>query len=229
MRSDRAPRLTSAAVLLAAALALPAVAGSVRGTVRAEGKAGSESVAGGGGYESRRLKFAPRIDYRALKDFVVYIEGAFTNLPPPGTQQVVIQKDAIFSPHVMPVAVGTTVEWPNADDIFHNVFSFSDSKKFDLGLYKDDTKRVTFDRPGRIDVFCSIHANMHCIILVLDNPYFASAGADGRYEIRDLPAGTYRLTGWHERLPPRTVEVTVPADGAVEANLVLGIVGLPQY
>ena len=70
---------------------------------------------------------------------------------------------------------------------------------------------------------------MHCIILVLDNPYFASTDGEGHYEIPDLPAGIYRITAWHERLPPRTIEVTVPAAGAAQADFVLGIVGLPQY
>ena len=217
------------AAVLAGWLAGAAQAGTVTGTVRAEGKAGVAEAAAGGRYESRRLKFAPRVDYSALKDFVVYLEGPATNLPPPKPRQVVIQKDAVFTPHVMPVQVGTTIEWPNADDIYHNVFSFSDAKPFDLGLYKDDVKKVTFDRAGRVDVFCSIHANMHCIILVLATPHFASTDAQGRFTLAEVPPGDYQLVAWHERLPPRKVAVTVPAEGVVTNHLTLGITGLPEY
>ena len=229
MRSRAQHRAWGAVALLAGLLAGVASAGTVTGTVRAEGKAGATEAAAGGRYESRRLKFAQRVDYSALKDFVVYLEGPVTNMAPPKPRQVVIQKDAVFTPHVMAVQVGTTIEWPNADDIYHNVFSFSDAKPFDLGLYKDDVKKVTFDRAGRVDVFCSIHANMHCIILVLDTPHFATTDEQGRFELTDVPAGTYRLVAWHERLPPRKLELTVPADGVVTSSVTLGITGLPEY
>ena len=127
--------------------------------------------------------------------------------------------------------VGTTVEWPNYDDIYHNVFSMSDAKQFDLGLYKGDPpgKRVTFDKPGRVDVFCSIHENMHCIILVLENPYFASTDENGDYKIRDVPPGTYKVKAWHERLPAAERQIIVPTNGEVKVNFVLGIKNLPQY
>jgi hypothetical protein len=134
----------------------------------------------------------------------------------------------MFMPHVLPVMVGTTVEWPNKDDIYHNVFSYSEARSFDLGLYKDSAgKAVTFDKPGQVDVFCSIHANMSCVVLVLQNPYFAVTDDRGGYSITNVPAGTYRLKAWHERLPPQTMEITVPESGAVKADLTLGITGLP--
>lgn len=216
-----------------AALALAvtaAQAGTIQGRVRAEGKAGVGSSASGA-YESRKLKFATRIDYTKLKDFVVYIEGEMpqTASIPPATRRVVIQRDAVFSPHVTAILQGTTIEWPNEDDILHNVFSFSDTKSFDLGLYRDEVKKVTFDKPGRVDIFCSIHAAMHCIILVMENPYFCVADEDGRYEIRDVPAGTYTLKAWHERLPPTALELVVPAEGTVSADFTMGIKGLPEY
>jgi plastocyanin len=213
-------------------------AGIIVGQVQAEGKTGADSGStGDGAYGSRKFKFVPKMDYAAMHDFVVFIEG------PLGTNNVVsnqvvsvatrrvAQHGAVFSPHILPVMVGTTVEWPNDDDIYHNVFSMSDAKPFDLGLYKGNPpeKRVTFDKPGRVDTFCSIHSNMHCIILVLENPYFASTDGDGHYRITGIPPGTYKLKAWHERLPADEQSVTVPANGQITANFTLSIKNLPQY
>ncbi|HKX62412.1 MAG TPA: carboxypeptidase regulatory-like domain-containing protein, partial [Verrucomicrobiae bacterium] len=212
-------------------------AGSITGVVRARGKEGAEVEGTGEKYDSRKFKFAERVDYADLRDFVVYIEGRVgTNQSAPVeparviTTRKISQKGALFSPHVLPVVVGTTVEWPNLDEVFHNVFSMSEPKPFDLGLYKHpEIKRVTFDRPGRVDIFCSIHKAMNCIILVLENPYFAAADARGRYTIAGVPAGTYRLKAWHERLPSQSCEILVPEKGDVRADFTLGIVNLPKY
>jgi hypothetical protein len=143
----------------------------------------------------------------------------------------VTQKGAVFTPHVLPVVAGTTVEWPNHDDIFHNVFSDSDAKPFDLGLYKGNPpeKRVKFDKPGKVDVYCSIHANMHCIVLVVENPYFAVTDTDGNYSITNVPPGTYKLKAWHERMPADEQEIVVPTNGVVRADFVLSIKNLPKY
>jgi hypothetical protein len=131
----------------------------------------------------------------------------------------------------LPIMVGTTVEWPNKDTIYHNVFSMSDAKQFDLGLYKGNptNKFIVFDKPGRVDVFCSIHENMHCIILVLENPYFASTDENGNYKISGVPLGTYKLKAWQERLPADEKEITVPTNGEVKVDFTLGIKNLPQY
>ena len=167
-------------------------AGTIVGHVRAQGKAEAEEAASAGKYDSRKFKFVERVNYAEMRDFVVYLEGV-----PPSVQSApnqplrvttaknVSQKGAAFSPHVLPVMIGTTVEWPNQDEIFHNVFSMSEAKPFDLDLYKGNPpdKRVTFGQPGKVDVFCSIHANMHCIVLVMPNPYFAATDADGHYRI----------------------------------------------
>jgi plastocyanin len=219
-------------LLISLLLANVASAGTITGTVRAAGRGGADEAAGGGGkYESRKFKFAERVDYSALRDFVVYIEGPVGEKPePPQTPlQIVVQKDAQFAPHVLPVVVGTKVEWPNRDEIFHNAFSMSDAKQFDLGLYKEKAKIVEFDKPGRVDVFCSIHTTMHCIVLVLENSFFALTDAHGRYAIANVPAGTYRLKAWHERVPAQIHEVVVPESGEVKADFSLTIAGLPEY
>ncbi|MFO1478268.1 MAG: carboxypeptidase regulatory-like domain-containing protein [Verrucomicrobiota bacterium] len=223
--------------ILLVLLSVPLQAGSLVGTVRAEGKAGAAEAGADGKYDSRKYKFAERVDYAALRDFVVYIDGPVSNAPAVASKPVMVdtrrvtQKGAEFQPHVLPVAVGTTVEWPNHDAIFHNVFSMSDAKPFDLDLYKGNPpeKRVIFDKAGRVDVFCSIHSSMHCVVLVVPNGFFAKADEHGRYVIPDVPPGRYQVKAWHERLPPETREVTVGESGEVRVDFVLGIRNLPKY
>lgn len=212
--------------------------GNITGTVRAQSKAGADAGgAAGGAYASAKYKFVERVDYAAMHDFVVYIDGlTVTNATPSTntaevTTTAVAQHKAEFFPHVLPVLAGTKVEWPNRDDIFHNVFSDSDAHRFDLDLYKGNPKEKaqTFDQPGKVDVFCSIHANMHCIVLVMANPYFATTDADGHYTIPNVPPGTYKLKAWHERLPADVQEIIVPANGAVKVDFTLTIKNLPHY
>jgi plastocyanin len=232
----RLPTTTFIAVaLMVLSMALRTEAGSITGVVLAEGKKGADADVQGGRYENRQFKFVERVNYSEMKDFVVYIEGKVGTNPEPPSKPVqvitrrVLQHGAMFAPHVLPVMVGTTVEWPNNDDILHNVFSFSEAKQFDLGLYKSpEVGRVVFDKPGRVDVFCSIHSRMNCIVLVLENPYFAATNDKGDYTIINVPAGTYKLKAWHERLPSQLQEVTVPEKGEVKVDFTLGIKNLPK-
>ena len=217
---------------LAGNAAAGCLAGTIVGIVRAVPPAGGGESAGGGAYDNRRYKFAERIDYERMRDFVVYIDQPVPGAPPvaPRLAAVTTQRDANFDPHVLPIAVGTTVRWPNEDDIYHNVYSDSNVKQFDLAFYKKEkVPEVTFDQVGRVDVFCAIHSRMHCIVLVLPSVYFASADAKGRFVIKDVPAGTYKLRAWHERLPGQTKEVVVPADGEVRVDFALGLGELPKY
>ncbi len=93
---------------------------------------------------------------------------------------------------------------------------------------KEKVPEVRFDRLGRVDVFCAIHTNMHCIILVLPNPYFALADAHRKFVIKNVPAGTYRLKAWHERVPASVRSVVVPVEGEVKVDFVLGVAELPK-
>jgi plastocyanin len=225
-----------ATILFALHTLPPAQAGTISGTVRAQGKEGADQDATTGKYESRKFKFLERINYAELKDFVVYIDQPTGEKAAPPSRPVqvitkrVTQKGAMFTPRILPIMVGTTVEWPNKDEIFHNVFSISDAKQFDLGLYKDpEVKPVVFDKPGRVDVFCSIHSSMNCIVLVLETPHFSATDDKGRYSINAVPPGTYRFKAWHERLPCQVKEITVPESGDVKLDFVLGINNLPKY
>ena len=207
-----------------------AYAGDIVGRVRGQGKQWNDA-APREKYDSRRFQFMERMDYGNLRDFIVYVDGPVpaTQAPTGGVERVVTHSHGEFVPHVMPIMVGTTIAWPNKDDIHHNAFSFSEAKAFDLGLYKDEVRHVLFDKPGRVDVFCSIHTAMHCIVLVLEHPFFSTTDEKGRYQIRDLPAGKYRLKAWHERLPSQVKEVVAPDRGAVRVDFTLSVDELPPY
>jgi plastocyanin len=219
-------------VLLSLLIGASLQGGTITGIIRARGAPDASDRSGDGAYQSRRYKFAERMDYDHLTDFLIYVDEPLTNVTPAGTTPVAIttQRNAVFDPHVLPIAVGTTVRWPNEDEIYHNVFSMSDSKQFDLGLYhQEKVPTLVFDKVGRVDVFCAIHTQMHCIIMVLPNPLFAKADANEHYVIKNVPAGTYKLRAWHERLPSLVKDVTVPADGEIRVDFTLGLTELPKY
>ena len=223
-------RAVTSILILNVAIAAYSHAGTISGIVHAEGKDAPTQDVAAGKYDSRKFKFAERINYAELRDFVVYIDLPASAKTPRPVIKTISQKGATFTPHVSPIMMGTTIEWPNQDDIFHTVFSISEAKQFDLELYKSpEVKRVPFDKPGRVDVFCSIHTTMNCVILVLENPWFALSDAKGAYSITNVPPGTYTLKAWHERLPIATKEVVVPPTGDVKADFTLGINNLPKY
>jgi plastocyanin len=115
------------------------------------------------------------------------------------------QRNQTFLPHVLAVQVGTAVDFPNSDPIFHNAFSNFDGQVFDLQLYAPKTsRRVVFRRPGMVHVFCNVHENMSAVVAVLPTPYFTVTGADGRFQIQ-APAGNYRVQIWHERGQPESL------------------------
>lgn len=144
--------------------------------------------------------------------------------PAASTDLSMAQQGETFIPHVLPVQVGSTVEFPNLDPIFHNVFSLSAPRTFDLGRYpQGESKSVTFDQAGLVPVFCHIHSDMSAVILVLDNPWFTVPGSDGHYRIADIPPGSYTLVAWHERSKPVEHEVTVEAGRVLELNLTVPI------
>ena len=131
------------------------------------------------------------------------------------------QRDESFVPHVLAIVAGTTVDFPNNDVTYHNVFSFSRTKTFDLGRYaKGKSKSVRFDQPGIVRVFCEIHSHMSAFILVFAHHYFSITDPDGSYRIDNVPPGSYSVFVWNESLPLESRRVTVPeAGGDVELNI----------
>jgi len=187
-----------AMVVLFALCAAPAPAATVSGTLRVRG-----AVAPGA---------------------VVYLErvGDPAAGPVPHSHAVMDQRNLTFAPRVLPVVVGTTVDFTNSDDTQHNVFSPSRAAgKFDLGTYsRGETRSVTMREPGDVLVLCNIHMEMEAHILVLRDPYFALAGGDGRYRIPDVPAGRYEIRLWRGTWLPMDRTIDVPdAAGAVALDV----------
>ena len=184
------------------------------------------SVVVGSQLSSRKIRFslypdpaqsaivpaAPR-DEQEMENVVIYFEPAPTlsaAATPRAEHPVMRQEGLTFVPHILAVATGTTVEFPNGDAIFHNVFSLSKAAEFDLGRYpRGSSKSIRFDRPGMVKVFCHIHSDMTGVILVLDSPFFVVPDPQGRYSIAGVPPGEYTVVGWHERARPlrRTVRI----------------------
>lgn len=156
--------------------------------------------------------------HESLSDIVVWLQllGPATtgDLVQPSHVQL-LQKNKTFQPHVTAISVGSIVDFPNLDPIFHNAFSSFEGQIFDVGLYPPGTSRsIRFRRPGIVRVFCNIHPTMSAVILVLDTPYFTKAGQDGRYQIARVPPGNYELRVFDERAtaePDVNMTVTVDA------------------
>src|SRR5262249_17522216 len=152
---------------------------------------------------------------------VVYLQsaprGAFEQTEP--GHAVMDQRNETFVPHVLAITTGTTVDFPNSDRIYHNVFSLSKPAKFDLGRYPvGHSRAIRFDRPGIVRVFCDIHSHMNAFILVFSHPYFAMTDTDGRYRIDNVPPGTYQVVAWNEGVTTEARSVVVPDGGTTELD-----------
>jgi plastocyanin len=129
---------------------------------------------------------------------VVYLEGSFPKSHALPTKQIV-QKDLTFIPSLLPVQVGTRVEFPNYDDTYHSIFSYSPVKRFDLGRYRPEERPIpseVFDKAGLVTLRCDIHEHMRGLILVLDTPHFVITEGSGNFRLRGLPTGHYTLKAW---------------------------------
>ena len=172
---------------------------------------------------------------RTPENILVYLTQA-----PPGAADlskvkfVMDQRNLEFVPHVLPILVGATVDFPNNDKVNHNVFSMSRTKKFNLGSYPaGESKSVVFDKPGIVELRCDVHAEMAAYILVMKNPYFAVTDKQGHFEIpdsntleqtglsslKDLAPGKYFVKTWHEKLKTQKQAVVVPENGDVTIQL----------
>jgi plastocyanin len=196
-----------------------ALAGKIKGTVKVKG-------------------------LRSPADVLVYLTQAPANsMDLSKTNFVMDQRNLEFIPHVLPVLVGATVQFPNNVKVDHNIFSMSRTKKFNLGSYKPgDSKAVLFDKPGIVELRCDVHAEMAAYILVMKNPYFAVTDKQGRFEIpdanalkqtgftgvKDLAPGKYFVKTWHEKLKTQKKAVVVPDNGdvTIQLDLIRGTPGV---
>lgn len=181
---------------------------------------------------------------RSPANVLVYLTKAPSgSMDPSKTNFVMDQRNLEFIPHVMPILVGASVQFPNNDEVDHNIFSMSRTKKFNLGSYKPgDSKAVLFDKPGIVEVRCDVHAEMAAYILVMKNPYFAVTDKKGNFQIpdanylqqaglkdqADLATGKYFIKTWHEKLKTQKKAITISEDGdvTIQLNLKRGVPGV---
>jgi plastocyanin len=154
---------------------------------------------------------------------VIFLEGNFpTTAAASGSKAPLqmTQKDVAFAPDLVAVFLGGTVEFPNQDDTYHNVFSYSKAKRFDLGRFRKGEKAasVVFDKPGVVTVHCEIHDRMRGVILVLATPYFQKTDSAGRYRLEHLPAGRFSLKAWVNESDVRTQEVDLKSGATLHVD-----------
>ena len=183
--------------------------GSVGGQVHIVSKP-SRRLPSAGAYPTRTVSVAVEHDAPELANVVVFVKATAT--PARAARAAIRQKGEEFLPHVLAVPVGSTVEFPNDDLIFHNVFSLSKAATFDLGRYpRGQSKSRTFMAPGIVKVYCHLHSHMNAVIRVFDHPYFAMPDQQGRFRIDGLAPGSYDVVAWHERVGEVMLEAAVTA------------------
>lgn len=190
-------RVATAALILLPLLTLPVSAGTLKGKVEAPGM-------------------------RTDADAVVYIDVVpGKTFEPPSEPALMDQVDLTFVPHVLPVLVGTTVEFLNSDAMLHNVFAPEKcAERFNLGSWPQGQKRgYTFKQPCAATILCNVHPEMEAFVVAVPTPYFAVTDDSGAYLIEDVPDGTYTVKVWHPKLKEKAVEVTVEGDTELDVEL----------
>ena len=156
-------------------------------------------------YQPRAVDRHERRPGPEIKNVVVYLKDAAFRGALPTARHEIRQLNESFMPRVLAITRGSTVDFPNGDPFFHNVFSLSGAATFDLGRYpQGQTREQQFTKPGLVKVYCHIHSHMSATILVLDHPYFTVPDLDGTFTLPDVPAGQYTIVGWHERVGERS-------------------------
>lgn len=214
-----APTLLLSLVLPFATLALRSPA---TGPEAAEGAAAAGSVSG-----KVTLVGADGKPEANASGAVVYVSGAWRRTAAGAARNTtMVSRNKSFEPHVVAVAKGQTVDFPNLDKIHHNVFSVTEPYKFDLGLYKNGASRSkTFDATGACRVFCNIHAQMAGIVVVTDGDASAVTGADGAYRIEEVPPGRYTIVVWYEKGEERREEIEIPPGASVTRSFRIDVSG----
>ena len=153
---------------------------------------------------------------------VAYVLGGAGSPSAPGTPSVMVQRDTAFVPAALTIPVGGTVEFPNDDTFFHNVFSYSSAHRFDLGRYpRGESKSEVFQEPGIVEVFCEVHDKMRGVIVVTENPFHAIVGEDGSFRIDGLPPGDHVVAFWSADHRPVQQTVTVRAGSSASLEVEL--------
>lgn len=189
-------------------LALPAAAGAQQATLR--------------GHVTLAVEGASLADTGPMIVYLATPSGQI-DFDVPEENPSIAQKDASFAPGFLVVTAGQVVAFPNDDEIFHNVFSYSRPNDFDLGVYpRGESRSVTMTFPGFVRIYCSIHESMSASVFVAPSPWWALADADGRYEIRGVPPGRYTVRTWSQRLPSAKRAVVLETGEQGRLDLAVG-------
>lgn len=215
-----------AAAAVAALVAVPAgqtpVPGTITGRItltRVRGTPLPSNV-----YQPRTVNKRTPPPIPEIRNVVVYLKGAAYRGPLPVTRGEIRQENESFVPRVLAITRGSTVDFPNGDPFFHNVFSLSSAATFDLGRYPSGRSQSwRFQKPGLVKVYCHIHSQMNASILVLDHPYFTVPALDGTFTLPNVPPGDYTVAGWHERVGERTGRVHVAPGEPASIDLSLPV------
>jgi len=195
------------------------VAGKVTLTTKIKGAALPSTA-----YPTRAVGTHDTRSIPEIRNVVVYLAGITFRGTLAPTRAELRQEHETFLPHVVAIARGSTVDFPNDDPIFHNVFSLSSAAAFDLLRYPQGQSRSRqFNKAGIVKVYCHIHSHMSATILVLDHPYFEIPQVDGTFELPNVPAGQYTVVGWHERVGERRVPVRVERGKTATVELSLPV------
>ena len=181
-----------------------------------------------GAYPSRRVtKPAPTVS--EIANVIVFVADAPADASLPGGRATIGQRDEAFTPRVLAVGRNAIVEFPNLDPFFHDVFSLSRAATFDLGRYpQGQTRERRFAKTGIVKVFCNIHSDMSATLMVFDHRLFAMPAPDGAFLIDDVPAGSWKLNAWHERIGATTKTVHVVAGETARVEFTLPVVDQPR-
>lgn len=175
-------------------------------------------------YQPRSVANHDTIVVPEIKNVVIYLKDVKFKGVLQVSHQEIRQEHEAFVPRVVAITRGSTVDFPNADPFFHNVFSLSSASTFDLGRYPmGHLKSTTLTNAGLVKVYCHIHSQMSASILVLDHPYFAMPELDGSFTIPHVPAGTYTIVGWHERIGERANVISVKPGSTASVDIALPV------
>ena len=195
------------------------VVGRVKLITRIKGKALPSTA-----YPTRAVGALDTYAIPEIRNVVVYLEDVAFRGPPPTVKAELRQEHETFVPHVVAITRGSTVDFPNDDPLFHNVFSLSSAASFDLRRYPSGQSRSwQFPKAGIVKVYCHIHSHMSATILVLDHPYFTIPNTDGTFELPNLPPGEHTIVGWHERVGERRALVRVERGKTATVELSLPV------
>ena len=194
------------------------IAGTVTLTTAARAPLGTAA------YGRRGVAPKPTAVGPETRKVVVFLSDVKAPSPPTRMRVQVVQKGEQFLPPVTAVTVGSTVEFPNADPFFHNVFSLSRARTFDLGRYPSgESRERSFPRAGVVKVFCDIHSHMSALIMVLEHAWFTIPNEAGAFSLPPVPPGDYTLVAWHERIGEQRQRIRVTAGATVQTAFTLPV------